>query len=199
MKSRYLLVGTVATALALLVWQSVSNAALPWHEATVRTFANSAAAVAAIRAQAPENGVYYANQGVLLTTAFTPDLANRENMMGTMLGSQFLLDLGVALVLCFAVLRLPASGAVATGVTLALAGLATALVAHFSHSIWYGFPLDYALVNALDLAISAFVAGLVLGAPRNRYSRAPAVRADARGIHVGSGLSASRTGETAAP
>src|SRR5687768_16305658 len=34
MNGRFLLMGTVVTAIALFAWQSISNAVIPWHMAT---------------------------------------------------------------------------------------------------------------------------------------------------------------------
>ena len=198
MKSRYLLVGTIATALALFAWQTVSNVALPWHAATMHPFADSTAAVAAIQEQAPENRVYVADKGVFLATSFRPDGANRTTQLAGMMGSMLLLDVGVALVLAFAVLRLPVGRAVDAGITLALAALGVAMIKHFSEAIWYGFPIDYSVVNVVDLTVNGLIAGLVLGAMRNRYApAAAAVNAEAPGVRAGGGLPAAGVREPA--
>ncbi|HEX6058720.1 MAG TPA: hypothetical protein VFZ11_06845 [Gemmatimonadaceae bacterium] len=188
MNTRFLLVGTIVCAVALFVWQSVSNAALPWHRATMSEFQNDSATVQAIRAAAPANGVYTSMRGVVAAVAIRPDFGSREVEMPAMLGRQFALDLVVSLVLCFVVMRLPAASATATGVTLGLAALAVSGIQSFSDWIWYGFTFPYAAVNAIDLAINGLVAGLVLGAllARERARGEPGVRAPA-GVGVSAG------------
>ena len=99
MNGRFLLTGTAAAALTLFAWQTVSNTAIPWHNATMRAFQNNDAAVRAIRAQTPENGVYFAPQGVLAAVSFTPDLADKTRAMGVMLVRQLLIDLAAGVVL----------------------------------------------------------------------------------------------------
>ena len=188
MNGRFLLTGTAAAALTLFAWQTVSNTAIPWHTATMRAFQNNDAAVRAIRAQAPENGVYFSPQGVLAAVAFTPDLADKTRAMGGMLGRQLLIDLGAAFVLSLVVLRLAASSPLGVAVTLGLAGLATAGISQLSDWNWYGFAPSYAIVNTVDLTINLFLAGLVLGALKRRElgsdlaitDEAPAVRAGGR-------------------
>jgi hypothetical protein len=177
MNTRFLLVGTLVCAVALFAWQTVSNAVLPWHMATMSEFADDSAAVQAVRAAAPENGVYISVRGVVAAVAIRPDF-----------GSLFALDLAVALVLCFVDMRLPAARATTTGVTLGLAALAVSGIQSFSDWIWYGFTFPYAAVNAIDMAINGLVAGLVLGAllARARARGEPGVKAPA-GVGVGAG------------
>src|SRR2546423_13028687 len=80
MRGKYLLYGTLAAGLTFFVWQTISNVAIPWHTATMSEFQNSAAAVQAIKAAAPTNGVYFANQGILAAVAFTPDMADKTKI-----------------------------------------------------------------------------------------------------------------------
>jgi hypothetical protein len=171
MNTRFLLVGTIVGAIALFAWQSFSNAVLPWHMATMRTFPNdsaSTASVEAIRAVAQENGVYASTRGVVAAVSLRPDLGDKSQEMGGMLARQFLLDLAAAFVFCLVVMRLPAVGALAIGVTLGLAALAISGIQSFSDSIWYGFTYPYSIVNVLDNAIGATIAGIVLATLLNR-------------------------------
>jgi len=171
MNTRFLLVGTIVGAIALFAWQTVSNAVLPWHMATMRTFPNDSASTAsaeAIRAVASENGVYLSTRGVLAAVSLRADLGDKSAEMGGMLARQFLLDLAAAFILSLVVMRLPAVGALAIGVTLGLAALALSGIQSFSDSIWYGFTYPYSIVNVLDNAIGATIAGVVLGTLLNR-------------------------------
>jgi hypothetical protein len=168
MNRRFVLGGTLAAALALFVWQFISYAVLPWHERTLRPFTDPNAVVQAIRANAPANGVYFVSQGVTAAVSLTPDLADKTQAMGGMLGRQMVIDLATALLLSALVLRLPIGSATRTGVTLGLAGLAAGILGQFSAANWYNFSPTYATVNAADLGLEWLIAGTVLGALRVR-------------------------------
>lgn len=58
MNTKFIVVGTLAAALTLYVWQVISNVALPWHEATMHMWegATNDAVVQAMRTHAPESG-----------------------------------------------------------------------------------------------------------------------------------------------
>jgi len=171
MTIRFLLRGTVAAALALFTWQSVSNVVLPWHKLTMREFPDNAGAVAAIRSQTPENGVYFSPQGVLAAVSFTPDLADKTQAIGRLIGRQLLIDLAAALVLSVLVSRLAAARPLQVATTLGLAGLGTAAIAHWSDWNWYGFATGYAAVNTVDLTLNLFLAGWVLGSLKRQVIR----------------------------
>lgn len=170
MHNRFLLIGTVVTAIVIMVWQTLSNAVIPWHMATMREFTNNDAVVQAIRASAPENGVYFSPQGVLASVAMTPDLVDKSTLIGPMLGKQFVINLVVAFLLALLVLRLRPTTAVGTATGLATAGLAAAVLTQLSNWNWYGFALPWSLVNVADHTIQFFLAGLVLAALLKRFA-----------------------------
>jgi hypothetical protein len=170
MNAKLLVLGTLAGALTLFAWETVSNAVIPWHEQTMRTFTDSNAAVQAIRANAPENGMYVDLRGVVAAVSFTPDMASKESLFGLMLARQFALDLVVALILLVAMSRLPRATnrqyAVGTG-TIAFAVAASVLVSNWN---WYGFGTAWTIVNVLDRTIGYALMGLALGAAVNKWS-----------------------------
>lgn len=172
MKGKFMLYGTLAAAVTLFVWQAVSNTAIPWHKATINTFRDNAAAVQAIRAQAPANGVYAAPEGIVLAQSLTPTLADKSKSMGANLAKQFVIDLIAAFVLCL-VLADQSVRRRARDVALRLGGigLAAVMIKEFSDWNWYGFSASYAFVNTVDLTIQFIIAGLVLTSIRNRLMR----------------------------
>jgi hypothetical protein len=180
MKAKYLLYGTLAAGLTLFVWQTISNVALPWHKVTVNAFKDNAAAVQAIRAQAPTNGVYFAPEGILLAQSFTPDLADKSKTMGPNIAKQLVVDLVVALILCL-VLSDQSVRRKAGDVALKLGavGLSAAMIKELSDWNWYGFAASYAVVNIVDLTLQFVLAGLVITWIRNRLSRGEAMPAEA--------------------
>jgi hypothetical protein len=185
MSTRFLVVGTFVGAIVLFAWQTVSNAALPWHTATMTQFANDSATARTIRSAAPQNGVYFSNYGILAAVRITPTFSDltASTAMGPMLAKQFGLDLVATVVLLLFLGRTPSEGAVRTGVTAALAALAVSAIIELSNAIWYGFTASYSLVNVVDQTIAFFLVGATLAALRVRMERVapteerPAVKA----------------------
>jgi hypothetical protein len=198
MNGKLLVVGTLAAALTLYVWQVISNVALPWHTATMHEWEGAAndAVVQAVRANAPENGVYVSNQGILAAVSMTPDLADKTQMMGSMLTRQVFINLAVGFLLALVLARSGPMTPMHAAVTFAIAGLAAGAVTELSNWNWYGFDLAFSLVNVVELTISWFLAGLVLAAVQRRVGSgalAPAgVRAPS-GIGTGAPSTSART------
>jgi hypothetical protein len=188
MSARSLLTATLAAFLTLFVWQTISNAALPWHMATLRAFADDTGAIKAIRAQAPENGVYASPRGVLAAISIAPDMADKTQTIGGMMAKQAIIDIVVALLLVLTAARLSVTTPVGVGFALGLGGLAAGIVKELSDANWYGFSVSYALVNTVDLAISFFLAGLAIGAILRRGRRAVAAAADSGSVRAATAL-----------
>lgn len=176
MTARLLVLGTIAGALTLFAWETVSNAALPWHNATMASFPDSNAAVAAIRAQAPDNGLYVDTRGVVAAVSFTPDMADKSTLMGPMLAKQLGLDVIVALVFLLAMTRLPRLTTPQYIAGFAVAAFAISLSTHVANAIWYGYPVPWTAVQVVDRTIGFALMGLALGWTVNRL--APKVRTD---------------------
>ena len=174
MNTRFLVVGTLAAALTLYVWQVVSNVALPWHEATMHMWEGPTndAVVQAVRAAAPENGVYFSGQGILAAVSMRPDLADKTQMMGPMMAKQIGIDLVVGFLLALVVLRTGTTTPARTAATLGLVGLAAGLVTELSNWNWYGYDLAFSLVNVAELAVAWFLAGLTLAWVHRKFSTA---------------------------
>jgi hypothetical protein len=172
MRGKYLLYGTLAAAITLFVWQTISNVAIPWHAATVMAFKDNTAAIQAIRAQAPTNGVYASPEGVVAAVSLTPDLADKSKSMGPNMVKQIVIDLVAAFLLCFVVARIGVVRKRDTALTLGVAGLAAGIIKEMSDWNWYGFSASYAIVNEIDLAIQFAIAGVVLAWLYKREMRA---------------------------
>ncbi len=174
MNTKFIVVGTLAAALTLYVWQVISNVALPWHEATMHMWEGAAndAVVQAMRTHAPENGVYMSGNGVLAAVAFAPDFSDKSQNMGPMMAKQVGIDIVVAFLLVLVLARTAAMTPTRTGVAFALAGLAAGIVTEMSNWNWYGFDFAFSAVNVVDLAIAWFLAGLVLAIVQRRFGTA---------------------------
>lgn len=172
MNTRFLTIGTISAALALFVWQSISNVALPWHMPA--EFTSDSAVVAAIKANAPTNGVYAANQGIWAFVSFTPDMADKTLSLGPMLAQQFVADVALAFALCFLFLALPRGSTTAIVRAFAIAGFAAGLLTPIPNSIWYGYPIADGIADTIDIVINFALAGFVLAIVHRRFSAAPA-------------------------
>lgn len=170
MNARLLLLGTLAGALTLFAWETISNAAIPWHASTMRSFTDSNAVVQAIKANAPTNGMYVEARGIVAAVSFTPDNRDKSTLMGLMLGRQFALDLVVAFVLLLAMLRLPRASNSQYALGTAAVALALSASIFVSEWNWYGFGTAWTVVNVIDRTIGYGLTGLVLGAVVNKWS-----------------------------
>lgn len=196
MNTKFIVVGTLAAALTLYVWQVVSNVALPWHNATMTMWegATNDAVVQAMRTHAPENGVYASGNGVFAAVSFAPDFSDKSQNMAPMMAKQIGIDIVVAFLLVLVLARTVATTPVRTGVAFALAGLAAGIVTDVSNWNWYGFDFAFVMVNVIDLAIAWFLAGLVLAIVQRRFG---ATAAEPAGVKAQGGLAAPSSGTSA--
>jgi hypothetical protein len=192
MRSRFLIVGTLAGALVLFAWQFVSHSALHLPEKGLSAFPNDSNAVAAhaIRAIAPQNGVYFSAYGAFAAVDITPDYANRLPQFTMMLIKQFVLDLGVVLILALLLNRVGDLGILRTGLNYAALALAYTAFVHVPNGIWYGFPTAWTLGNVTDSVISFFLVGLTLAAVSRRFGEPRTATAERPGVRAQGGLGA---------
>lgn len=190
MAAKTILLATLAGALTLFGWETLSNAVLPWHAATMRTFPDSNAAVQAIRAQAPENGLYVDTRGVVAAVSFLPEMSDKTALLGSMLARQLVLDLVVALVLLMAMHRLPRLSTTHYMVAFGVAAFAISLSTFVSNWVWWGYPAAWTMVQVIDRTIGFALMGLALGGAYNKWSTR--VRTDEwSGVRAGGGLPSS--------
>ncbi len=123
--------------------------------------------VEAVRANAPVNGVYLDERGVFATVAIERgQLSPRFASLVVPMTTQLLVEVVVAFLLAWLLLRLPLWTAVGTGILFASVAVAAGVAMLLSQSIWYGFPLNYQLANLVDLAVGWFLLGIMLASFR---------------------------------
>jgi hypothetical protein len=184
MRARFIVVGALASALALFVWQALSHTLLPWHDATLREFTDAAAVTEVVAANAPERGVYVAASGIFAAVQIDPAVPDRTELMGVMLGRQAGINLIVTLLLAFLVAGAARRSPVQVALRLGILGLAAGIVTHVSQWNWMGIGPSYALVNAIDLAIGWGIVGLVLGVLASRMLDGSASYGAADGVRM---------------
>lgn len=176
---RSLLVAALLAAVVVTLWGAVSWTVLPWHRMVVEAIPDGEAMAGALAERLPESGLYH-HPG--LAESGDPDARTARYRRGPninflvwsvsgsdpfspwLIGRGFLLNL-VAAFLAAALLAaawpaLQGYGSRVLFVAL-LAGFA-ALQSRLLDWSWWGFPLDYSLVAALDLVVGWTLAGLVL-------------------------------------
>ena len=195
MNGRALALAVLVGTIVVFVWQTISNAALPWHTMTMQRFANNDSLVHQIRAAAPTNGMYYSDQGVLASVAMTSDFADKTKAsMVPMLAKQIAIDVVMVIALLFVVLRMPTSTPFQTGLTLAAAGLAAGVALELSDWNWYGFSAGYTIVNAIDVTIQCFVGGFATSLFLRRFG-SRAVTEERVGVPASKGYVPPRSGQ----
>ena len=173
MNAKVLVLGSLAGALALFGWETLSNTAIPWHMATMKSFPDSTAAVQALRAQAPENGLYFDSRGVVAVVAMTPEMTDKTSMMGLMIGRQLVLDLAVAFILLVAMLRLPRLTTAQYAAAFAVVTFALSASTFISNWNWWGYPAAWTAVQVVDRTIGFTLLGLTIGGLLNRWAPRP--------------------------
>jgi hypothetical protein len=186
----------LVSTIVIFAWQTISNAALPWHMMTMREFANNDSLVRNIRAAAPTNGMYYSNQGVLAAVAMTPDFADKTKSVSIapMLTRQIAIDVVMAVALLVVVLRIPATGSIRSAITVATAGLAAAVALELSDWNWYGFGAGYVIVNVIDATIQCFLGGYAIAAFLKRFG-GRVVTEERVGVPAGHGYNVPSSGQ----
>ena len=174
MRTRYLLTAAILGGVVSFAWGSVSHLALVLPGTEPRAFADSNAVVQLVKANAPENGIYFDGRGLFASVAFRSDMAQKFTSLAPSLLRQFGVEIVVAFILAWVLLRLPGMTAFQTGILFAIVGVAAGIEELVPMQIWYGFPRSTTAAEGIDLIVGWLLLGLVLGALRNRMAPAPA-------------------------
>lgn len=196
MRSRFLVIGTLLGAIVLFAWQTLSHGALGLPEKGMRVFPTDSMAVAAhnIRALAPQNGMYFSAYGVLSAVDISANYADKRTQFVSMMIKQFVVNVGVVLILALLFDRIgdPSvvrSGAICGALALALMGMMDA-----GYYIWWNFAPAWTLGNVVDQVISFFLVGSTLGALRRRFGEPRIATEERPGVRAKGGLPASDAG-----
>jgi hypothetical protein len=168
MNARYYVTAALVGGIVSFAWGSTLHLLPVFPAAGPKAFADSNAVVQVIKANAPENGIYLEGRGVFAVVAFRPDMAPKFESILPSLSIQLVIEIMVALVLAWVLLRLPLMTAFQTGILLAIIGVAAAMEQLLPQQLWYGFPRANTAFEAFGFVVGWFLLGLVLGALRNR-------------------------------
>jgi hypothetical protein len=163
MKLRFLLLSALLGAIVSFAWGGVSHLAAVFPGIEPKSFTDSTAVVKTVQANAPTNGIYFDGRGLFAAVAFRGDLSYKFDSMVYPLIHQFLIEVAVAFLLAWVLLRLPVWSAWGTASVFATIGLAAGIEQLLPEANWYGFPLRFQLAELADLVIGWFLLGLVIG------------------------------------
>jgi len=157
---RFLIAGTLlgGVVLSLLSW--VTAAILPPR---YKQFKDAQAVVETIRANVSENDIYTTPQGVFVSVSNPLRDIGRHIM--SQFGIEFIVALGLSLILVVTRITTSSSAAGLLGVI----GLISGLETHFPMWNWSGFPTSYVVAGTGYLAANWFITGFVLGALRQKF------------------------------
>lgn len=166
---RFLTAGTLLGGLILSVLNWLTAAILPPR---YKQFTVPQAVVDTVRANAAEDDIYTAPQGVFVAVSLRPERFGRSRSVGHRISAQFAIEfavaLGLSLLLLATRIRSPLSAAALLGLTGLIAGVET----HFPNWNWEGFPTSYLLAGSGYLAGNWLMTGLLLGAIRRKLDAA---------------------------
>lgn len=160
MNAKYLATCAVVGGIILFCWGFVTHRAIP---TPLREFRNAAVVEEAVQANSDGNGAYFTKRGVFAVVAFEPGVPDKSQAMGPLLLREFL-GCAVTGALLGAILAgLGTASAVRGALSLAVMAIAAAFSTEYSSWVWYGFPLPFVGIEALDLVAGWFLTGLALG------------------------------------
>ncbi len=177
MNTKFLISGAVVGGLLLFVWGAAYHMIIPWEKIALSEFKDTPAIVQAVRANAPQNGMYFAPQGVFAAVSFFPDMSDKTNLMGPMMVRELIKDLAVGLLLSVVLLWVGPSTVLGRARLLAMIALTAAISEYISDWNWYGFSGSFTLLSMGDIVIGWFLTGLALGGLMNKMRLAPAPQA----------------------
>lgn len=162
----------------LFIWGYVSWMVLPWHMATLHGFTVEKAVSQSIKSNAPTSGIYLLpimHHQESNATAAAPEEPNQEpivfasvNLQGmhpSMAGHiviSFFTQFVAACLVAWLLLRAYGSSYLGRLCFVVIFALAAGTVTHVPYWNWFGFDLQYTLIEFADLLIGWFLAGLVM-------------------------------------
>jgi hypothetical protein len=171
MKLKFLVSAALLGGLVSFAWGSIAHGTGVFSSLEPKTFTDSTAVLQTIKANAPENGIYVDGHGLFAAVSFRPDMGQKFGSIVRPLLCQLGVEIAVALILAWVLLRLPVWPAMGTGSLFATVGVAAGIEQLLPEANWYGFPIATQLAELAILVVGWFLMGLVIGWLRNRMVR----------------------------
>ena len=171
------IVGILLGGILAFAWSSISWMALPFHENSLKEFANESEVKAAIEANVDERGVYLIpgdkslsweekiesfKSGPFVFTSVRPGPDENYSMNVAMvrgLTANLFCALILGIMLAAAAPRLNYIGRV---LFVTLGGVFAAVSAVYPNNIWWEFPVDFTNLAMIDQVVGWLLAGLAM-------------------------------------
>lgn len=175
-----IIIGGIVGAVIAFIWQFVSWAVLPWHDATIHQFKNQECVAKVIKENAPVSGIYvyphYKSDAGTQKTAMTkgPFIYTQIRLCGIDPSSpllyitSFLTQFVGAALISFLLLQMSHSGYGTRLLSVTITGLIVGVLGFVPSWNWFGASCAFTLVMIADLIITWFLAGLFLAAYAKR-------------------------------
>ena len=187
MKNR-VLSGALAGGLVMFIWGAFSHMVLGWEEKTIKQIPNEPMVLATMKSELKESGFYFfpgmdespnltkeqkdaqtkqwqekyeaGPSGILIFTA-----SGRKAMTPQQLLTQLFSDIVVALVAALVLAQaVNLRGYVQRVLFVGLLGLIPFCAVNMPYWNWYGFPMNFTLVQLAERVLTLLIGGLVLAA-----------------------------------
>jgi len=188
-RPRLLALATLAGAIVLFAWQAVSHGVFKLPEKGLLVFPNDSAAVAAhaIRALAPQNGMYFSGYGTFAAVDITPDYADKRPRFVSMMLEQFALNLAVVFLLTLMLDRFGGESILRTAMTYSMLALAYMGMVDVANGIWWNFSTAWTIGNMIDQVIAFFLVGATLAGIKRRFGEPKIETAERPGVRAQGG------------
>ncbi|MCA9405683.1 MAG: hypothetical protein KC684_04040 [Candidatus Omnitrophica bacterium] len=184
MKNKFTI--AILAGLVAFIWSWVSWMALPFHNQMLHKFKNSDAVAAALKMNAPENGIYllpwcdnldkklskeeqkaaYAEHDKKLKEGPYAYVLVRPNGMEFKMGQSMLIgllkDILTAFLLVWLISKTTGLSFIQKVAFVKIAVVSGAIVSLLPNWIWWGFPTDLTVLALIDVAIGWGLAGCVI-------------------------------------
>ena len=141
--------------------------------------------------------MYFSAYGAFTAVDISADYADKRPKFVSMMIKQFVLNLGVVLILALLVDRLGDQSVLRTGATYSALALAYMGMIDVANGIWWNFAASWTIGNLIDQVIAFFLVGVTLAALRRRLGEPRIATAERPSIRAQGGLPASDAGARA--
>jgi len=173
MKAKFYLLAGLLGGITLFAWGALTHMALPIWKDVMHEIPNEQAMVDVMKSSGIQNGIHYGMQGFFLVTFFGKGMDDGVGMGGLMI-TEFILDVMIALLLAWILLRTTATGVLKRARFALMIGLMAWVAINVSYWNWYHFPFAYIVLEFLDSGLGMFVGGLVIAWLIEKYAPARA-------------------------
>ncbi len=182
---RSLVLGSVLGGVVVFVWSAVSWMLLPWHNSSMKSFADESAVAQVILDNAPSGGMFmlpgmppgFESLSQTEKQAVETSIAQRraegpylygvvwrgvKEDMGRQMGVALLFNILAALLVTMLVMKTGGMSWAGRVMFVVTAALAVCLIAVVPNWIWWHHPSGYIIVTMADVLIGWTLAGMVI-------------------------------------